>query len=115
MSVILENRLQRLQVFNLEHESFCKDGECSCSTTLVKTIEYHPRTGEKGSRLLKRLTPKSLTLLALERRSGLPAAVLTVPDVARAIFLKQVRVVEQAPAVKPVIRAAAVPAATPAR
>jgi hypothetical protein len=96
MPITLESRVRRMQVFNLPHESFCRD-RCACSqTTVVVTVE-NPRTGEHARKSVQKTVPASMTLLAGERRAGLPAALLEVPDVKAAIDRGHLRLVAQTP------------------
>ena len=97
MPVTLENRLRQLQVFNLDHDAFCHSGACTCSSATVLVVDENPRTGDRAQRRVVKKTPSSLTLLALERRAGLPTRVLEVPEVRAAIARGRVRVVEQTP------------------
>ncbi len=101
MPVTLESRVRQMQVFNLPHEAFCRDGRCACSDITVVVSEENPRTGERAPRNIQKKAPASLTLLALERRSGLPSVLLDVPDVRAAIARGRVRVVEQSPDTPP--------------
>jgi hypothetical protein len=110
MPVTIESRVRRMQVFNLPHHLYCKDG-CACSDTTVVVFAENPRTGERVRRHASRKMPGSLTLLARERRSGLPLALLEVPEVKAAIARRSVRVIEQSPD-KPATPA---PAASPAK
>jgi phage baseplate assembly protein W len=96
MPVTLESRVRQMQVFNLPHYAYCKDG-CACSDTMVVVVAQNPRTGERAPRHVVRKTPTSMTLLARERRSGLPVRILEVPEVKAAITRRLVRVVEQTP------------------
>ena len=97
MPVTLENRLRRMQVFNLDHEGFCASRECACSEITLAVVDEHPRTGERAPRHVTKRIPSSLTLLALERRAGLPTAVLGATDVQAALARGHLRVVEQTP------------------
>lgn len=101
MPVTLESRVRQMQVFNLPHETYCAGGACACSETTVVVLDANPRTGERAPRRVACRTPDSLTLLARERRAGLPAAVLAVPEVKAAIARGLVRVVEQKPDAPP--------------
>jgi hypothetical protein len=101
MPVTLENRIRRMQVFNLDHAAFCAGGECACSDITAVVVEHNPRTGERAPRHVTKKAPASLTLLALERREGLRESILAVPEVRAAIEHGHVRVVEQAPAQPP--------------
>ncbi len=101
MTVTLESRVRQMQVFNLPHEAFCRDGQCACSAMAVVVIEENPRTGERAPRNFQKKAPASLTLLALERRCGLPNVLLDVPDVRASIARGRVRVVEQSPDTPP--------------
>jgi hypothetical protein len=95
MPVTLENRLRQMQVFNLPHEAFCAGGACACSQVTTVVVEENPRTGERAPRRITRRTPGSLTLLARERRAGLPESTLAVPEVHAAIGKGHVRVLAQ--------------------
>lgn len=101
MPVTLESRVRQMQVFNLPHDTYCLDGSCSCSDTTAVVVEENPRTGQRAPRRVTRRTSSSLTLLALDRRSGLPTGILDVPEVQAAIARGRVRVVEQTPTPAP--------------
>src|SRR5215831_6181805 len=94
MPVTIESRLQRIQVFNLAHASFCEEA-CACSDIVVTAVHEDPRTGQRARRAVPRKAAASLTLLARERKEGLPDAILRVPEFAAAIARGHVRVVEQ--------------------
>jgi hypothetical protein len=94
MPVTLESRVRQMQVFNLPHHVYCEES-CSCSESTVTLIAENPRTGERAIRQVTRTTPDSLTLLAGERRAGLPTALLKVPEVKAAIARGRIRIVEQ--------------------
>lgn len=100
MPVTLESRVRQMQVFNLPHGAYCKD-DCACSDRTITVVAENPRTGARAPRLVTRKTPGSLTLLARERRAGLPTAILDVPEVKAAIARGRVRVVEQTPDTPP--------------
>ena len=71
MTVSLTNTSNRCQVFVLAHETYCKAlGECACDV-------------EQGRSA--RRTPRSLTLTTGVTSPELDDAVLTVPDVVRAV------------------------------
>ena len=97
MPVTLQNRLRQMQVFNLPHDAYCQGRECSCSDVTIVVIDENPRTGDRAPRHVTRKTPGSLTLLAHEKRAGLPDAVLHVPEVTAAISRGHVRIIEQTP------------------
>ena len=97
MPVTLENRLRQMQVFNLDHETYCAGTECACSQVTAVVVDENPRTGERAPRRITRRAPGSLTLLARERREGLSNSVLAVPEVRAAIGKGHVRVVAQTP------------------
>jgi hypothetical protein len=97
MPVTLENRLRQMQVFNLVHEAYCREGACACSEVEVVVVEENPRTGERAPRRVSRRAAAALTLLAREVRPGLPDAVLDVLDVRAAVARGQLRVVRQGP------------------
>lgn len=115
MPVTLENRIRRMQVFNLEHGTFCAGGECACSDITTVVVEHNPRTGERAPRRLTKKAPASLTLLALERREGLRDSIVAVPEVRAAIARGLVRVVQQTPVPAPDLVPAPAAAATTGR
>jgi len=96
MPITLESRVRRMQVFNLPHEAFCRDG-CACSQTTVVVTAENPRTGERARKHVVKTVPASMTWLAGERRDGLPAALLEVPDVKAAIDRGHLRLAKQTP------------------
>jgi len=85
-----------MQVFHLPHDVFCR-GRCACAEVTVVVTAENPRTGERAPRQLQKKVPGSITLLARERRQGLPSAVLELGEVKVAISRGYVRVVEQTP------------------
>ncbi len=95
MAVTLESRLRQMQVFNLNHEAYCAGATCACSQVTTVVVDENPRTGERAPRRITRRAPGSMTLLARERRDGLPNSVLTVPEVRAAIAKGHLRVVAQ--------------------
>ncbi len=97
MAVTLESRLRQMQVFNLNHEAYCAGADCACSQVTTVVVDENPRTGERAPRRITRRAPGSLTLLAQERRDGLPNSVLAVPEVRAAIAKGHLRVVAQTP------------------
>lgn len=97
MPVTLENRLRQMQVFNLAHDAYCRDGACACREVEAIVVDENPRTGDRAPKRVSRRAPIALTLLAREVRAGLPDAVLDVPDVRTAVTRGQLRVVRQAP------------------
>jgi hypothetical protein len=106
MPITLENRLRRMLVVNLPHDVFCND-RCACTETTVVVTAENPRTGDCAPKRVSKHLPSSMTWLALERRAGLPSALLEVPDVKDAIARRQLRLVEQTP--DPIAHAVAVP------
>lgn len=96
MPVTLESRTRRMQVFHLPHDVFCR-GRCACSEVIVVVTAENPRTGERAPRQLQKKVPGSLTILARERKPGLPSAVLDLAEVKAAIARGYLRIVEQAP------------------
>ncbi len=71
MTVSLTNTSNRCQVFVLAHETYCKAlGECACDV-------------EQGRSA--RRTPRSLTLATGVTSTELDDALLSVPDVVRAV------------------------------
>ena len=102
MPVTLENRLRQMQVFNLVHDAYCREGACACREVEAVVVEENPRTGDRAPRRVTRRAPAALTLLAREVRPGLPDAVLDVSDVRAALARGQLRVVRQEPEPAPV-------------
>ena len=86
MSVTLINTTRRMVVLNLPHESYCKAlGRCACTP--------HP--------LRENATvASSLTIPAGQAVADLPEAVLSAPEVDRAVHAGELRV-EQSPAPGP--------------
>jgi hypothetical protein len=95
MAVTIENRLRRMQVFNLVHEAYCRGRGCSCTEITVVVTDENQRTGERAPRRVPKKVPAALTMLAREVRTGLPLSVLQVPDVRAAIARGDLRVVAQ--------------------
>ena len=94
MPITLKNIERHIRAFNLPHDIYCAAvGKCCCQEQAVTTVEENPLTGERKPRSRKRKVPGSLTLLALEQRENLHEAVLKIPEVARAIANKRLRVV----------------------
>lgn len=114
MPVTLENQLRQMQSFNLPHEHCCGESGCRCTEFAVHVVEQHPRTGQRAPKQVVRRIPESLTLLALERREGLPTSVLHAPEIRAAIARRTVRVLAQHPdPVRPPSPAAAPAAPAP--
>jgi hypothetical protein len=85
-----------MQVFHLPHPVFCRD-TCACVEMTVVIIAHHPRTGERASKRVAKRVPGSITILARERKAGLPNAILDIPEVKAALGRGYLRVVEQSP------------------
>jgi hypothetical protein len=96
MPVTVQSRARRMQVFHLPHEVFCR-GQCACTEVTVVVVAENSRTGERAPKQLRKKIAGSITLLALERKAGLPAAVLELAEVKAAIGRGYLRVVEQTP------------------
>lgn len=103
MPVTLHNRSRQMQVFNLVHDAYCRGRACSCSEITTLVVEENPRTGERAPRRVPKRVPAALTMLARETRSGLPNAVLQVPDVQAAIGRGILRVVTQTSEAPPLV------------
>ena len=43
MPVTLESRLRQIQVFNLDHDAYCGEGQCGCSD--ITTVVLEETTG----------------------------------------------------------------------
>jgi hypothetical protein len=106
MPITLENRVRRMLVVNLPHDVFCRC-RCVCTETTVVVTAENPRTGDRAAMRVSKHLPSSMTWLALERRAGLPSALLEVPDVKDAIARRHLRLVEQTP--DPIAHAEAAP------
>ena len=96
MSVTLESRTRRMQVFHLPHEVFCRD-RCACAEVVVFVVAENPRTGERARKRVVKRVPGSIAFLARERKPDLPAALLELAQVKAAISRGYLRIVAQAP------------------
>jgi hypothetical protein len=96
MPVTLESRARRMQIFHLPHDVFCRD-RCACAEVAVVVVAENPRTGERAPKHLKKNVPGSITFLALERKPGLPNALLEVAEVKAAVGRGYLRIIEQTP------------------
>jgi hypothetical protein len=96
MPITLESRIRRMQVVNLPHEVFCRE-RCGCAEMTVVVVAENPRTGDRAPKRVTKLVPASMTWLALERRDGLPRAILDVPEVKAALAHRHLRLVEDVP------------------
>ena len=105
MPVTLESRARRMQIFHLPHDVFCRD-RCACAEVAVVVVAENPRTGERAPKHVRKKVPGSLTFLALERKPGLPSALIEVAEVKAAIGRGYLRIIEQTPD-KPAAPAAA--------
>ena len=84
MSITLINASRRIAIINLAHDTYCKSlGLCVCS---VQGAKRHAR---------------AVTIPAGESVADLDEAVLTLPDVIRAIRAGELRVRRQPPPAKP--------------
>ena len=84
MSITLINATRRMTVINLTHDLYCKAlGTCICTET-------------KGKR-----HTRAVTIPAGESIADLHEAVLTIPEVVRAVRAGELRVRRQAPPSKP--------------
>lgn len=96
MPVTVQSRTRRMQVFHLPHDVFCRV-QCACAEVTVVVVAENPRTGERAPKQLRKKVAGSITLLALERKAGVPAALLELAEVKTAIGRGYLRVVEQTP------------------
>ena len=113
MTVTLESRSRRMQVFHLAHDVFCRD-RCACAEVAVVVVAENPRTGARAPKHLNKKVPGSITFLALERKPGLPSAVLELAQVKAAIGRGYLRVLEQTADKAAAPAAAAAVSASPA-
>jgi hypothetical protein len=97
VTVTLENRTARRQLFHLTHAHACADGEagtCSCKRITVGVQDHNPTTGVRTLRAHKRRLPDSITLNARlsdgSKVSGLPDKIIGDPAVAKAIKAKRI-------------------------
>lgn len=81
-------RARTVQVFNLPHEQFCVEGPCRCTETVL----HLPREG--GVLPVPRRLCASLTLQPGETSGPLPDLAVRCPEIARALDLGLVRVVQ---------------------
>jgi hypothetical protein len=107
MPITLENRVRRMLVVNLPHDVSCRE-RCACTETTVVVTAENPRTGDRASQRVAKQLPAAMTWLALERRAGLPSALLEVPDIRAAIGRGHLRLVEQTPDPAPAASPAAI-------
>ena len=89
MTVLLINLQRRKQTFTLDTQYFQKD---AVRMTVVVT-EERGSDGARFPRRVRRSLPTSLTLLAGERRGGLPDQILGVPSIKKAVAAKKLRAV----------------------
>ena len=85
------------------HTTCSAEDRCVCTETTVVVTAENPRTGDRAAKRVAKHLPPSMTWLALERREGLPSALLEVPDVKAAIACRHLRLLEQTP--DPIARA----------
>jgi hypothetical protein len=85
-----------MQVFHLPHDVCCRN-RCACAEVAVVVVAENPRTGERAPQRARKKVPSAITFLALERKPGLPSALLEVAEVKAAIGRGYLRVVEQPP------------------
>jgi hypothetical protein len=96
MPLTLQNRARRMQVFHLPHDVWCRD-RCACEEVTAVAVAENRRTGERARQQLTKKVPGSMTFLALERKQGLPAALLGIAEIKAAIDRGYLRVVEHTP------------------
>ena len=115
MPLTLQSRARRMQVFHLPHDVWCRD-RCACEEVTTVAVAENRRTGERARQQLTKKVARAITFLALERRQGLPAALLGVAEIKAAIDRGYLRVVEHTPdaVVAPVPSSAAAGSAPPA-
>jgi len=84
--VVLIEMANKLQVFNLPHEHYCRAlGACSCKQNEAKVMDRAPRTGKPVIKTIMMRVPKVLTVYPRTRTQPLPAAVLECPEVKSAL------------------------------
>ncbi len=96
MPLTLQSRARRMQVFHLPHDVWCRD-RCACEDVTTVAVAENRRTGERARQQLTKRVPGSMTFLALERKQGQPAALLSVAEIKAAIDRGYLRVVEHTP------------------
>lgn len=81
--VTLVNKTRKIKVFNLDHPFF-RSKKWGARRLTVVVIEEH-KDGASYPREVRRNITGSLTLLAGEERTGLPAQIQAVPEIRKAI------------------------------
>ena len=81
--VTLINKTRKIKVFNLNHDYF-RSKKWGAKRLTVVVVEEH-KDGGRFPREVRRNIVGSLTLLAGERREGLPAQIQAVPEIRKAI------------------------------
>ena len=79
--VNLQNLTGRKITINLDHETMCSDGGCSCEETVMRARVLNGKTGESGVREIPRLLCASVHLLPKAISQSLPESVLKLDDV----------------------------------
>ena len=83
MATTLINKQKRKRTFILDHPSFASQGR-AMNMTMTQTT----RDGRKLPKRVKKWVPGSMTLLAGEKRHGLPDQIIKVPQIAKALAEK---------------------------
>ncbi len=93
--VKLKNKLRQARVFNLEHDRYCTDGKCACTDTVFDGVEPNYATGEHAYVRRPKRINATLRLTDREVKSGLRNTVLKCREIAGAIRLGNIQVLEQ--------------------
>jgi len=110
--VTLINKTRKMKVFNLDHPFF-RSKKWGAKRMTVVVIEEH-KDGGSFPREVRRNITGSFTLLAGEKREGLPAQIQAVPEIRKAIRKGLITVVKEADAnAKATAKAPTPPAAKP--
>lgn len=96
--VQIENVSQHPVTIVLTHDHACSDEKCFCQPRHLATVDHNPLTGERGERVRKVALADSIQLFAKGRPGSvskpLPPHIERVPDVARALRAKAIRLLE---------------------
>jgi len=80
MATTLINKKKRKRTFILDHPFFDDQGR-----TMNMVVSHQTRDGRLMPKRIRKRVPGSMTLLAGEKRHGLPDQIIKVPQIAKAI------------------------------
>lgn len=78
----LKNRTRRTVSFTLAHKVVCTDGACLCTPGEFLQRAHNTKTGDVGTRTIKRLIASSVFLAPGHESEDLPETVKELSDVA---------------------------------